>query len=405
MDHNEERRAPADLPRTAWLRIDLDALRSNLDVIRGLAGPDTPVHPVVKADAYGHGAVPVARALEDAGAEGFCVATLDEALALRRAGISRPILVLYPVPVSWSLEAAQQRISVSVGEIDFVAGAVRALEGTPGPALGVQLEVETGLGRGGLFGGALVAAAERVASSRYLELDGLWTHFQASEDPAATARQLEAFEAASTLLMRHGVILPRRHIRASGSLLTGGGASYDAVRPGLSIYGLMPDELAGRPVEAPASLLQPILSLRARPVRVADLPADWGISYGPTFRTTEPSRIATLPLGYGDGWSRSLSNAAQALVRGVRVPLVGNVAMDAVMADVTGVPGSPVTVDDEFVLIGRQGTDAISVADVARVRNTNSWEVVTGMSQRLPRVYDASAGPTLTRTLVSGGDG
>jgi alanine racemase len=135
-------------------------------------------------------------------------------------------------------------------------------------------------------------------------------------------------------------------------------------------------------------------------VRVAELPAEWGISYGPTFTTARPSRIATLPLGYGDGWPRSLSNRARAIVRGVPVPLVGNVAMDAVMADVTDVPGPPVTIDDEFTLVGRDGRAEITAHDVARTRNTNSWEVVTGMARRLPRVYHAAAGLVGIRTLA-----
>jgi alanine racemase len=143
------------------------------------------------------------------------------------------------------------------------------------------------------------------------------------------------------------------------------------------------------------------MSLLARPVRVADLPAGHGISYGPTFTTGRPSRIATLPLGYGDGWSRALSNRADALVRGRRVPIVGNVAMDAMMVDVTEVPGPPVTVDDEFVLLGEQGSERILASELARSRTTNSWEVVTTMSRRLPRVYDAAAGPVGIRTLIS----
>ena len=149
-----------------------------------------------------------------------------------------------------------------------------------------------------------------------------------------------------------------------------------------------------------AGRLRPVLSLHARPVRVADLPAGHGISYGPTFRTARPSRIATLPLGYGDGWSRALSNRASAIVRGRLVPLVGNVAMDAVMADVTDVPGRPVDTSDEFTLIGRSGAVRIGVQEVGQVRTTNSWEVVTGMSRRLPRVYHAAAGPVGLRTLT-----
>jgi alanine racemase len=194
--------------------------------------------------------------------------------------------------------------------------------------------------------------------------------------------------------------IPRRHLAASGGLLVPGIPTYDAVRPGLMIYGLAPDEIAPADLPPVAAELQPVMSLRARAVRVADLPAGHGISYGPTFTTGRPSRIATLPLGYGDGWSRALSNRADALVRGRRVPIVGNVAMDAMMVDVTDVPGPPVGIGDEFVLIGEQGGERITVAELAQRRTTNSWEVVTSMSRRLPRVYDAASGPIGFRTLV-----
>jgi Alanine racemase len=178
-------------------------------------------------------------------------------------------------------------------------------------------------------------------------------------------------------------------------------AAYEGVRPGLAVYGLLPDELETDSI--PRTVLdglRPVMSLIARPVRVAELPAGWGISYGPTFRTSRPSRIATLPLGYGDGWSRQLSNRASAIVRGQRVPLVGNVAMDAVMADVTDVPGPPVSVADEFILLGSAGGLRIRAAELAQKRTTNSWEVVAGMARRLPRVYHAAAGPVGLRTLT-----
>ena len=145
---------------------------------------------------------------------------------------------------------------------------------------------------------------------------------------------------------------------------------------------------------------RPVMSLHARPVRVVDLRTGTGISYGPTFTTARPSRIVTLPLGYGDGWVRAYGNRTHALVRGVRAPLVGTVAMDAVMADVTDVPGPPVTVDDEFTLLGSQGPESITAHELAQARTTISWEVVTAMSARLTRVYDAAAGPTGTRPLA-----
>ena len=399
------------LPRTAWLELDLDALAGNLAVMRELAGPGTAVHPVVKADAYGHGAVPVARALAAAGADGFCVAAFDEAIQLREAGIELPILVLFPIPAGLIAAAARRGIAVTVGDgrllgeligsrKEPISGDTEPVSGDTEPALDVHLEVETGLGRGGFEVADLPSGAAEVAAASGLRLAGLWTHLQAAEDAALTTLQVARFEAAVDTVRAAGIPLPARHAAASGGLLLGNVASLDAVRPGLAIYGLVPDERAGHVLPPAAAGLRPVLSLLARPVRVADLPAGWGISYGPTFRTARPSRIATLPLGYGDGWPRSLSNRTAALVRGRRVPLVGNVAMDAVMADVTDVGGPPVTVDDEFVLIGAQGDAAIPVTELAALRATNSWEVVTGMSARLPRVYHAPSGPRGIRTLV-----
>jgi alanine racemase len=197
--------------------------------------------------------------------------------------------------------------------------------------------------------------------------------------------------------------VPSRHVAATGGLLLEHVVSLDGVRPGLAVYGLPPDDFleSGEGALDAGAALRPVLSLHARPVRVAELPAGWGISYGPSFTTSRPSRIATLPLGYGDGWPRSLSNRAFALVRGQRVPLVGTVAMDAVMADVTDVPGAPIGVADEFVLIGSQGDAGITVAEVAAAGGTVSWEVVTSLSGRLPRVYHAASVPRETRTLVA----
>ncbi len=273
--------------------------------------------------------------------------------------------------------------------------------GGPDAPLEIELEVETGLGRGGFAGEALAEAARRIDAAPGLRLVGLWTHLQAVENGELTARQVARFEAASASVVAAGIPIPVRHIAASAAVIAGGVGTYDGIRPGLAVYGLVPDELAPGTIPAGAvDGLRPVMALYARPVRVQDLPAGWGISYGPTFRASRRSRIATLPLGYGDGWSRRLSNRAAAIVRGVRVPLVGNVAMDAVMADVTDVPGSPVGVGDEFVLIGEAANERITVADLAHERTTNRWEVVTGMARRLPRVYHAAAGPVGLRALT-----
>jgi alanine racemase len=362
---------------------------------------------VVKADAYGHGAVPVARALEAAGADGFSVAAWDEAVELRRGGVRGPVLVLYPIPTAALAEAARRRVAVSVGDSILLERLLdAAARDRFHPRLAVHLQLETGLGRDGVLPADVVVAASRIRATSGLALAGLWTHFQEPEDAVRTAAQVERFEAAVSALRAARIPVPVRHVAASGELLHPPVSAFEVVRPGQLLYGLdlddAPRDAGGRLLAGPRELIpvRPALSVHARPVRVVDLPAGWGISYGPSFETARPSRIATLPIGYADGWPRSHSNAARALVRGQGVPIVGNVAMDAVMVDVTDVAGPPVTIDDEFVLLGRQGGAAIGSGDLARARTTITREVVTSLSRRLPRVYHAAAGLVGTRTLL-----
>jgi alanine racemase len=404
----ESRLAGVGLPplgRTAWIEIDTAAAAANLATLRRMAGPGIALLPVVKADAYGHGMVPLARALAAAGADGLCVATLDEAIVLTDAGVAAPLLVLYPVPASGVAEAARRGIAIAGGgstALNQTLAAAAAAEDLG--RLSIELEIETGLGRGGVPPQAAVDAARRILDAG-ARLSGVWSHLQEAEVVDLTAAQIARFDDALARLAAAGIAVPRRHLAASAGILLGTVPRYDGVRPGLATYGLVPDELAAAGIGLDDLLpgardLRPVLSLHARPVRVTDLPEGHGVSYGPTWRAPRPSRIATLPLGYGDGWPRSLSNRAEVLIRGMRVPVVGNVAMDATMIDVSLVPGRPVDIDDEVVLIGRQGKAEISAAEVARWRTTNSWEVVTAMSARLTRVYDAAAGLTGSRPLA-----
>lgn len=398
------------LPRTAWLEIDLDRLRANLGAIRAAVPSGVRVEPVLKADAYGHGALPVGLALEAAGADGFSVATFDEAVELRTGGLRRPILCLFAIPPEVVPAAMRLGVAVSASSEELLArmlaeaaAAWRGERGSrPRRALRIHVDVETGLGRAGLEPDRLPAAARRIATSPGARLDGIWSHLQRAADRPRTDRQAERFAAALRGLADSWSYVPGRHLAASAGLLGRVVPTYDAVRIGLATYGIVPDEVPPEAAKVePAAAIRPILSLHARPIRVADLPAGSGISYGPSFTTSRPSRIATLPLGYGDGFPRALSNRAEALVRGRRVPLVGNVAMDAVMADVTDLPGRPVDVDDEFTLIGSQGGQTISIEELARLRTTNTWETVTAMARRLPRVYHAAAVPVAIRMLAS----
>jgi alanine racemase len=395
------------LPRSAWIEIDLDALVSNARLLQGSLPLGIRLEAVVKGDAYGHGAVPVARALGGAGVRSLSVATYDEGLELRQAGVSVPILILFPIPPELVPDALRHCLSITAGDRTLLERTLQELdrigaaETPPDRVLPIHLEVETGLGRGGLKSAEIPSAASAIEASSRARLAGLWSHLQAAADPDLTAVQAERLGIASGLLEEVGVTIPDRHLAASGGMLAASAPSYDVVRIGLAMYGLVPEGLTVDQRHAAAAAgLRPVMSLRARPVRVTELPAGTGVSYGPTFTTCRPSLIATLPVGYADGWPRSLSNKAQVLVRGQRVPAVGTVAMDAVMVDVTDVQGPPVSVDDEFTLLGAQGGDAIDALEVARWGNTISYEIVTAMSGRLPRVYYAGSKVVQMRTVA-----
>ncbi len=365
----------------------------------------------MKADAYGHGAVPVALALEAAGADGFSVATFDEAIELRAAGVTLPILVLYPVPPEVVATAARERVALALGPglatTRILAAAVDAAR-AGGPSLEVHLEIETGLGRGGVLPEDVPDVVDVLLRAEGVTLTGLWTHLAAADDAANALVQDARFAATAGWLavdkmLGLGPDGVRRHLAGSGGILGAHVRRWDAIRTGIAIYGLVPDGLLPPPATRDAAdRLRPVMSLHTRPVRVVELPKGHGVSYGPTFVTGRPTRIATLPLGYGDGWRRVLTDRAEALVRGVRVPIVGRVAMDAIMADVSDVPGLPVTEDDEFVLLGEQGAERITAHDLASACETISYEIVTGMSRRLARVYHAAGSAIGARTLTGG---
>ena len=346
------------LPRKVWLEIDVDALRNNLHAIRELVGPKVALNGVVKADAYGHGLVPVARVFEQAGADRLCVASLDEALVLRGAGIAAPILVLFPIPVRAVARAAQQRIEIVAADAQTTAAVLAqwrsdAPSATASAQLNVHVEVETGLSRGGVKPSAVVELARLIDATPRTHLAGIWSHLATPESAEATRLQDEAFEQALVALREGGVNQPPRHLSATGGLFTEWSPTYEGVRPGISLYGLLPDIRIGPHETTIAANLKPAMSLKCQALRVEHFPAGTPVGYGGTWVAERDSVIATLPVGYGDGWARAYSPGAQALVRGRRVPLVGTVAMDAVMADVTEIEG--VGLDDEFVLLGRQG--------------------------------------------------
>lgn len=388
------------LPRGAWLQIDVAALQNNLAVFQELVGPSAEVAAVVKADGYGHGLKATGLAFQAAGADRLCVASLDEAVTLRDAGVTIPILVLFAVPPSMLAVAAERRIDITVSDAGFARDLPVLWNGDGrGEELVVHVEVETGLSRAGVAPVGIADIVQRLASVPHVNVAGLWTHMASPDEDEFTARQVRVFDEATARVASAGLNVPHRHIAATGGLLSGRVPAYEGVRVGLGLYGLVPLDLPIpselRPVVA---RLQPAMTLKCHALRIERFPPGTRVSYGGRWEAKRESVIATLPVGYGDAIPRS-APWGEALVRGRRVPMVGNVAMDAVMVDITDVPG--VGPDDEFVLLGRQGDEEITAAELSRARNTIPWEVATSMSYRLPRVYHAGSVLMGLRTLTS----
>lgn len=367
-------------PHRAWLEVDHAAIRANLTALRKSAGHDKQVIAVVKANAYGHGAVEVATTLADAGVERLAVATLDEALALRRAGLGQPVIVL------WGLGApeAGPAIDADLEATVYDRRGVELLEAAAaerGRRASVQLKVDSGLGRQGAAPEAAPDLAARIVRSRHLRLAGTFSHLAVpGEDDAYTEVQLLRLARALDAMRSAGVDPGLVHVAGTGGILAGAGGFADAVRPGVGLYGLVPGWAGDRDRG-----LRPALTLKALPLRLFDLSAGSGLGYGLRYRPERATRIATLGIGYGDGWPRVHANNGGVLVGGRRAPIVGAVSMDGLTVDIGGI--DDVTYDDEFVLIGEQHGERISADEVAAERRTINYEVTTALRQRLPRLH------------------
>jgi alanine racemase len=372
--------------------------------VRTLVG-DARLAAVVKSDGYGHGIEIAARTFTAVGADLLAVATLDEALVLRRAGIDAPIVILFAIPPNEVAIAANADVELVAAEVASVRALLaawrseQAHDATGPHELRIHLEVETGLARAGIQPEQAAEIARAISQTPRTRLAGIWSHLASSHDPQDSAAQRERFDTAIESLRSAGIAVPARHLAATGALFADAAPAFELVRVGLALYGLLPEPfpIASR-AENVARGLRAALSLKARALRIESVTPGTPVGYSALWRANRPSMIATLPLGYGDGWVRAYAGNSSALVRGRRVPLIGSVAMDAVAADVTDVPR--IGLDDEFVLIGEQRGERITAAELARSRNTISWEVVAGMSARLPRVYHAAAGLTGLRTLL-----
>ena len=388
------RAAPADAVRPTRAEVNLEALRHNLRAVRRRA-VDARVWPVLKADAYGHGSPAVARTLERAGADGFCVALLEEGVELREAGIVLPILVMGGHYGNAHDEVIARGLTPVVHDLEQAAAFGRLVRSgaVKGP-VAVHLKVDTGMARLGVTMRALPELAAHLAQMPEIRVDGLMTHLACADAPtlAETSAQMALFDEATAVLARCGVRPNLRHAANSAALLRAQ-ARLDAVRPGIAVFGVAP-AVDGHVL---ASELRPVMRVRTEIVALRDIEAGAFVGYGSTWKAPRPSRIATLPMGYADGLSRHLGGAnhgavrsgGDVLVRGKRAPIVGAVSMDMTMVDVTDVPGA--ALQDDAVVLGAQegplGRDAIGAAEIAARGDTIAWEVLTSISRRVPRFY------------------
>lgn len=370
--------------RPTLATIDLDQLAANFRAIRASLRPDAGVLAAVKGDAYGHGAVESARALERAGCDWFGVALIEEGKQLREAGVRRPILCMGGVGISGADEAIDARLTPVISDLDSAMRLEQAAARRREP-VGVHLKVDTGMGRLGVPLPHWESLLDRMSSAKWVRVDGICTHFAESDgldEPSRVftreqaRRFLEAVRAARARGFRPSLL----HTCNSGGVIYYPEFAFDLVRPGLLLYGYNP---AGPECPIPVA---PVMSVRTRVLLVRDLPAGVGVSYGRTWVTPRPSRIATLPVGYADGYPRALSNRGSVLIHGYEAPIRGRVCMDLTMVDVTDIP-VPVEEGDEVTLLGAQGERAITAWDLARQSDTIPYEILAGWSDRVPRSY------------------
>jgi len=377
------------LGRPVWADVDLDALEHNVRELKRQACGAL-LMAIVKANAYGHGATGIARAALAAGADRLGVVCVDEGEELRRAGVTAPILVMGHTPVSQAERAVALDLTTTVGSHHFAeAVAQRAIE--RGVTIRVHLKVETGLNRYGLPPEQLLPLAESMRHLPGLDVEGLWTHFATGDEPEKSyvQRQFRAFTAVADQLPW----IRLRHVANTATVLDMPELSLDMVRVGIGLYGCYASEDVDR-----GTLLRPVMSLKSRVARLRRLDPGESVSYGCTWTAARPSVVALVMCGYGDGLRRTLSNKGSVLVRGRRAPIVGRIAMDMCVADVTEIPY--VALDDEVVIIGRQRDDEISAEEVARLSDTISYETLTGITARVPRVYRRGGRITAVQTLV-----
>jgi alanine racemase len=370
--------------RPARAVVDLSAVAANAQLVKSLIGPNCCLASVVKANGYGLGAVPVALAALQGGASFLAVATVDEGVELRLAGIEAPILVMSYSPPGESQAAVRHGLTLALNGVETAAAldaAAAELGAAPG-SVAVHLKVDTGLGRYGCQPQGVVAIATAIIAYPHLRLEGLMTHFAEADsaDHSFTFQQLEVFRTAQHQTSEAGIAFDILHAANSAATISLPESRFDMVRVGLVLYGLLPSEHLRDRVEP-----HPVLSVKSKLVRVFPVGPGDTVGYGRTWTAQGHGRIGLVPVGYADGYRRALSNRAQVLVAGKRFSVAGRVSMDQIAVDLRN--SHEAREGDEVVLIGKQGNDEITATELAEWADTISYEILTGLGGRLPRIY------------------
>ena len=370
--------------RPTWAEIDLDSLAHNLRVIRQSVGPRVAVLAAVKANAYGHGAVECARRLEREGADWFGVALPEEAIELRNAGVTKPILCMAGIWSGQESLCVQQNLVPVVYRLDSLEMLDRAARDAK-TTIGVHVKIDTGMGRLGVRADDVSAYCEALKLFTNLRVEGLMTHLASADDEQQTdftEQQLQRFNQAVATFREQGFSPAYIHADNSAGLFVFAELRGNLVRPGGALYGFTADVL---PANFEPPDLRAVMALFSRIMLVKRVPKGERLGYGGTYETTRDSIIATVPIGYDDGYRRALSNKARVIVRGRFAPVVGRVSMDLTIIDLTEVPD--VGLDDRVTLLGRDGECSITAEDLGELAGTISYEITCGISNRVPRKY------------------
>jgi len=376
--------------RRCWAEISLARIKENLQIVRRHVGARIKILAVVKGNAYGHGALPVAQALAAAGADGFGVTSTEEGIELRQGGIQQPILLMAGFYPGEEGEVLAHNLTAGICELGQLARLEQAAR-TRGRRVPCHVKVDTGMGRLGIPSEAVPQVLDMLSASQALELEGLYTHFAASEDFTSpqTAEQVACFARVREQFAARGLRPPLLHLANTGGIVARPETWGTMVRPGSLLYGYLSFfKFAGadRTAEFYQKLpVQPALTLKAMIYLIREFPPGKPLGYGARFVTQRPSRIAILPIGYADGWRRGLSGQCRVLVRGRYAPVVGTIGMDLIHVDATDIPEAQP--GDEAILIGSSGSASIPPTEPARALGSVASEILSGLGPRIPRLY------------------